>query len=413
MSKIADITPFEILDSRGNPTIEVEMTSSSGISARASVPSGASKGSHEALEIRDGDEMRFGGLGVLKAIQLIETIIKPKLIGFELGNQKGLDDLLISLDGTRNKGVLGANSILGISLSYARLSAQEGGIPLYVHIASEFRFDPKSSNVTPMFNVINGGLHGSGTIDMQEFLIIPHYTLPFMQKLQMGVELYHSIKKKLHENRKMTSVGDEGGFTPQFYTNNEVLKFLSSSIAPYQNSFHIGLDCAATTYFKQGRYKLIDFKDSSDASLYIQYLEKIIKEFHIVSLEDGLAEDAWTDWAKLTQRVGNSCMIVGDDLLVTNKERLEKAIQSRSCTAILVKVNQVGTLTETYEVIRIAKQAGFRVIISHRSGETTDDFIADLAVGTGADFVKFGAPARGERVAKYNRLFHIYTKLQK
>lgn len=415
MSTIADIKAFEILDSRGNPTLEVELLSQSGMKAVASVPSGASKGTHEAVELRDADPKRYNGLGVLKSIQIIETIIKPALIKFELGIQHNLDTKLLSLDGTQNKSVLGANTILAVSLAYARLTAQEYGIPLYSYIAKLTGDDVKKSHVTPIFNVINGGLHGSGNITIQEFILFPKKELLFEEKLQMGVELYHHLKKELRKIGKSTSLGDEGGFTPEFANDEEVLSFLTSSISTsvytYHQDVYLGLDLAASTYYKDGSYHLSGLVKSLENREYTEYLENITRKYQLFSLEDPFYEDAWDQWSALTSKIGNLCMVIGDDLLVTNKARLDEAILRKACTGILVKVNQIGTLTETLEVIRLAKNQKFTIIISHRSGETTDDFIADLAVGTCADFVKFGAPARGERVAKYNRLLHIYKEI--
>lgn len=415
VARIIDINAYEILDSRGNPTIEAKVILENGLSASASVPSGASKGSYEALELRDGDNSRFGGLGVLKALSNVEKRIKPLLIGLEITQQKEIDKKMIEADGTSNKGNLGANSILSVSLATARAAAKSLNLPLYKYIQRLADSPKKFRTVTPIFNVINGGLHGSGKLDFQEFFFIPSSSKSFFEALQTGVELYQQLKSLLKTKRLSYSLGDEGGFTPNLSSNRLALEVLAETIKEsqykYREDIYLGLDLAASTFYQNNFYKLNEKSTSLTKEEYVDYLLSLTKEFGLFLLEDPLFEDDWDNWIRLTKSIGSSTMIVGDDLLVTNKIRLIRAIQTEACNSILVKVNQIGTLTEALEVIKIAKKAGFKIIISHRSGETNDDFIADLAVGVGADFAKFGAPARGERVAKYNRLLEIYQEL--
>lgn len=415
VARIIDINASEILDSRGNPTIEAEVILENGLNASASVPSGASKGSHEALELRDGDNSRFGGLGVLKVLSNVEKRIRPLLIGLEITQQKEIDKKMIEADGTSNKGNLGANSILSVSLAAARTAAKSLNLPLYKYIQRLTDSPKKFKTVTPIFNVINGGLHGSGRLDFQEFFFIPSSFKSFFEALQTGVELYQQLKNLLKTKRLSYSLGDEGGFTPNLSSNRLALEVLAETIKEsqykYREDIYLGLDLAASTFYQNNFYKLNEKNTSLTKEEYVDYLLSLTKEFGLFLLEDPLFEDDWGNWIRLTKSIGSSTMIVGDDLLVTNKRRLEKAIKVKACNSILVKVNQIGTLTEALKVIKIAKEAGFKIIISHRSGETNDDFIADLAVGVGADFVKFGAPARGERVAKYNRLLEIYQEL--
>lgn len=415
MPKITNIKAYEILDSRGNPTVEAHVFLDDGTNACASVPSGASKGVHEAVELRDEDPKRYNGFGVLKSLEIIETVIGPHLKGMEVSAQKDIDETLINLDSTDNKGKLGANSILAVSLACSRVSARSKKVELYEYIAALYGFEIPQSFPVPMFNVINGGLHGGNNLSVQEFIVMPVTQKSILDRIRMGAEIYHSLKKLIKGNDLSIAVGDEGGFSPLLDTDSDALELLVGAISKsgytYMTDVTIGVDMAASTYFVNGSYRLAGSPQPLSSSLYLSKVEKLRNTFNIFSLEDPLAEDEWDAWSDLTARMGNDTMIIGDDLLCTNKFRLKKAIEQKACNAILIKVNQIGTLSETLDVIAYARSAGFKVIISHRSGETTDDYIADLAVAVGADFVKFGAPGRGERVAKYNRLSSIYHKI--
>lgn len=417
MAKITDIKAHEILDSRGTPTIETVIFLDNGISAVASIPSGASTGKHEAFELRDGDKARYQGKGVLNAVDNIKNKILPLIVGMDVTKQEEIDLRMIGADASPNKSNFGANSILSISLACARAASFLLKMPLYRYIKDISENKKDYIFVTPMFNVINGGLHGSGNLSFQEFLLIPDKSKNYRQSLEMGGQLYQEIKAYLKKNKLNCSVGDEGGFTPNLTENEEVLdllrKIITDSEYKYGVDIHLSLDLAATTYYKNSRYHVsINDNNGLETSEYIDYLEKLQKEYSLFSLEDPLAEDDWNAWTILTAKIGDRTKIIGDDLLVTNCERLDKAIKLKAGNSILIKVNQIGTLSETLKVIKRAKAANFTTVISHRSGETNDDFIADLAVGTGCDLVKFGAPSRGERVAKYNRLSEIYTELE-
>lgn len=418
MPKIKDLKAREIIDSRGNPTIETTVFLDNGLFARASVPSGASKGTHEAVELRDRDLKRFHGLGVLKAIDIIESKIKPVIVNSEISNQEEIDRKMIEADGTIDKSHFGANSILSVSLSCARVSALNQKMPIYKLISQLISCKIGSPPVTPMFNIVNGGLHGGNKkLTIQEFLLIPQKQKSFAQNLQIGVEIYLQLKKIIKKQNFSTAVGDEGGFSPEFTSNDMAIGMLSEAIKQsgyqYTSDVSIGLDMASSSYYQDGRYTdLYNPNNTVDTNNYYSQVIRLIDEYNLVSLEDPFEEDDWENWIKLTKEIGKKTMIIGDDLLVTNKDRLKQAIEQKACNSILVKVNQIGTLTETLEVIKHAKKAAFKVIISHRSGETNDDFIADLAVGVCADFVKFGAPARGERIAKYNRLLQIYQEIK-
>lgn len=417
MTKIADIKSREILDSRGNPTLETAVFIDNGLTGIYSVPSGASTGKHEAMELRDEDNTRFHGKGVRKAIRIIEDRIKPLLVNKDILNQQGIDKLMIEADGTENKSNFGANSILSVSCACARTASLSLNIPLYQYINSLSQAKKIYSNVIPMFNIINGGMHGSSAnLTIQEFLLIPHLNAIFAQRLRIGVEIYQILKKIITGMKLSAGIGDEGGFTPAFSSNDEaigaIIKAVNQSGLNYNSQVSIGLDLAATTYFNQGKYRdLNTVNNFIPADDYLVKLEVLRTKYKLFSLEDPLSEDDWINWTKLTSDTGKTTLIIGDDLLVTNIKRLNKAIEKKACNAILIKPNQIGTLSETLQVIRQAKEVNFKIIISHRSGETCDDFIADLAVGVNADFIKFGAPARGERVAKYNRLLAIYSQL--
>lgn len=400
----------EILDSRGNPTLETTVVLDNYMTGIASVPSGASKGTYEAAELRDGDRKRFLGLGVLQAKAHVD-FIGEKLKGIDPSDQAQIDQMMITLDGTENKGKLGANSILSVSLAVAASAAKAQTLPLYEYIQKLSGTAHIASTITPLFNIINGGAHGSNDLSFQEFMVIPAQDFAFEKALQAGVELYHLLKVQLKKAGLHYAVGDEGGFSPELRSNDEALAMLQEVI---KNSSYtlgsdvfLGLDIAATEFYSNNTYQ-VSAKEQLSASNYQNYLADLIKQYQLYSIEDPFAEQDWENWSRFTDEFGANLQIVGDDLLVTNKDRLQKAIDTKACNSILVKVNQIGTLTETLEVINLARKNHFKIIISHRSGETNDDFIADLAVGVDADFVKFGAPARGERVAKYNRLLAIY-----
>lgn len=415
MTKIKNIRAYEIIDSRGNPTIKTEIILDDGSIGEASVPSGASTGTHEAFELRDRDQSRFHGMGVLKAINIIQNQIADNLIGEESNNQEKIDRKLIDLDGTENKSRLGANSILSVSLAYARASAKSRSKKLNVYISEIFGMKKnKGMQITPMFNVINGGLHGCGKFNFQEFMLIPRSDLPFHESLRMGVEIYQSLKMNLKKKGFIYSVGDEGGFTPQFSTNEEVMDFLIDTINnsnySYGTDIFLGLDFASSSFYKDGSYMPVKNGKKYPKSEYMEYLVKFAKKYKLRSMEDPLSEDDWDGWQSLSRRFDGNTLLIGDDLLVTNKKRLQKAIETHACNGIIIKLNQIGTLTETLDVIKLAENNHIETVISHRSGETNDDFVADLAVAVNADFVKFGAPARGERVIKYNKLLQ-YSEL--
>lgn len=407
MPKIAKIFARQIIDSRGNPTLETSIFLDNGITAKASVPSGASTGSHEAVELRDNDTSKYNGKSVYNAIGIVNSKIAKFLKGIDVEDQASIDLKLISSDGTIDKSSFGANSILSVSLACARAASIARNQPLYKYLNSLYGEKIKSSEVIPLFNVINGGLHAKGSVSFQEFFLIPHEQ-SFSHALETGCIIYHKLKTNLSSLNKNTNIGDEGGFAPYFSKNAEVLDLLKQVSSGYKIGF--GLDVASSTFYKNGNYypeaTIMSTKD------YIEFIARVAIEYNLEVLEDPLSEDDWVNWNILTANIGNRLKIIGDDLLVTNKIRLAKAIENKSCNGILIKVNQIGTLTETLEVIKSARKSNFSVIISHRSGETNDDFIADLAVGVGADYVKFGAPTRGERVAKYNRLLEIYEQIK-
>lgn len=420
MAKIKKISAREILDSRGNPTIETSVFLDNDLMEKASVPSGASVGTFEALELRDNDPQRYGGLGVLKALKNVNEIIAPKLLEKDPADQKGIDALMISLDGSSNKTKLGANAILSVSLAIARVQALNLKKPLYSYLnslAKTYQINVEISLPTPVFNVINGGKHGAGNLNFQEFQIIPASYKSFSQKIQIGVEIYHALKKVLVYRNAISSVGDEGGFAPNLFTNIDALEIIVEAIKNTSYSLgkdvFLGLDVAATHFKIKDKYQIKDQSLPFSANELITYYHDLNDKFHLLLLEDPLAEDDWQDWTNLTSQLGSYLSVIGDDLLVTNKVRLQKAITQKSATGILIKPNQIGTLTETLEVVSLAKQNGFKVIISHRSGETLDSFNADLAVAVSADYAKFGAPCRGERVAKYNRLLEISAEIEK
>lgn len=408
----------EILDSRGNPTIETAVYYEGGF-ASASVPSGASTGKNEALELRDKDSSRFNGMGVRKAVGNVNSILGPAIKGMDVIDQVTIDRKLINLDGTPNKAKLGANSILSVSLAVSKAASFAQKIPLYLWFNKLFADLGYKTNITvptPICNVINGGKHGTGNLDFQEFHIIPASTKQFPEGLRICSEIYHKISAVLKYRNAMHGVGDEGGFAPNLYTNADALEVIAEAItqAGYklQQDVFFGLDIAPAFFYKDGKYQIKDTQELYTADNFIEYIKKLHEKYQLVCLEDPLYEDSWEDWANITRQMGHEVHIIGDDLLVTNPERLQKAISQKACNAILVKPNQIGTVFETLSVLKLAKENNFKTIVSHRSGETTDFLIADFASGVGADFVKFGAPARGERVVKYNRLLTIAYESQ-
>ena len=412
MITIADIRAREILDSRGNPTVEADVILSNGVMGRAAVPSGASTGEHEAVELRDGDKDRYLGKGVQQAVQNVDETIGPALRGMDVTDQLGIDSAMIELDGTPNKASLGANAILSVSLAAARAAAQTVGLPLYRYLGGPLaRVMP-----VPMMNVLNGGAHSTNTVDFQEFMIVPIGAESFGEALRMGAEVFHALKKVLVKRKLATGVGDEGGFAPDLRDDEEALKVILEAIdaAGYAagKDVALALDPATSELYADGIYT---FKKSGagkkDADAMIELYTKWLDEYPIVSIEDGLAEDDWDGWKKLTTALGDRCQLVGDDIFVTNTERLARGIENGVANAILIKVNQIGTLSETLEAIDMARAAGYLSVISHRSGETEDPFIADLAVATGAGQIKTGSASRTDRIAKYNQLLRIEEQL--
>ncbi|MCB1072157.1 MAG: phosphopyruvate hydratase [Chlamydiia bacterium] len=419
MSKIAKILGREILDSRGNPTIKVEVTTDGGVTGRASVPSGASTGEHEAVELRDNDPKRYGGKGVLKAVANVNGPLAKLIKGWDIFDQTGIDQAMIEEDGTENKGNFGANAILGISLAVARAAAMTRKIPLFEYI----RAGAKPEMPIPMMNILNGGAHADNSLDFQEFMIRPIGAPNFSEGLRYGAETFHALKKLLKEKGHVTSVGDEGGFAPNLSSDEEALDFILSAIEKVGlkpgTDISLALDCAASEFYDKSKKVYFDKKqklagkkfEERDATRQIDYLEKLTKNYPIDSIEDGLDENDWNGWKILTDRLGAKVQLVGDDLFVTNPKFLLKGIEMGVANAILIKLNQIGTLTETLETIALAKQNNYRTVISHRSGETEDTFIADLAVATCAGQIKTGSLSRSDRVAKYNRLLAIAEKL--
>lgn len=411
MTIISDVYAREVLDSRGNPTVEVEVHLETGVMGRAMVPSGASTGAHEAVELRDGETGRYLGKGVLKAVENVNNIIAPELIGMNVLDQIGIDTALIEIDGTENKGKLGANAILGVSMAAARAAANELEIPLYVYLGG---FNAKTLPV-PMMNILNGGAHADNNVDIQEFMVMPVGAETFAHALRMGAEIFHSLKSVLKEKGLNTAVGDEGGFAPNLSSSEEALQTIMAAIekAGYKpgEDVKLALDVASTEFYKDGKYELVGEGVSKTSDEMIDYLEMLVNKYPIISIEDGLAEDDWDGWKKLTDRIGDRVQLVGDDLFVTNTVRLAQGIEKGTANSILVKVNQIGTLTETFDAIEMAKRAGYTAVISHRSGETEDSIIADIAVATNAGQIKTGAPSRTDRVAKYNQLLRIEDEL--
>ncbi len=413
MSIITDVYAREILDSRGNPTVEVDVALESGAFGRAAVPSGASTGAFEAVEMRDGDKSRFVGKGVLNAVDNVNTIIAPALIGWDALDQVAIDEMLIELDGTDNKGKLGANAILGVSLAVAKAAAEYCGVPLYRYIGgANAKVLP-----APMMNILNGGKHADNTVDIQEFMVMPLGAESFAEALRMGTEVFHSLKKVLKGKGYNTAVGDEGGFAPNLSSNEEALAVIVEAIeaagyVPGKDCF-LAIDTAATELYDEatGIYNLAGEGVKKTAAEMVDFYAAMVEKYPIISIEDGLAEEDWEGWKLLTERIGDKVQLVGDDLFVTNTKRLAKGIELGTANSILIKVNQIGTLTETLDAIEMAKEAGYTAVVSHRSGETEDTTIADIAVATNAGQIKTGAPSRTDRVAKYNQLLRIEESL--
>lgn len=411
MTTISDVYARQVLDSRGNPTVEVEVYLESGARGRAIVPSGASTGAHEAVELRDGDKAVYLGKGVQQAVNNVNDVIAEEIIGMDALDQVEVDETLIRLDGTPNKSKLGANAILGVSMAVARAASDALGIPLYQYLGG---FNGKTLPV-PMMNILNGGQHADNNVDFQEFMIMPVGADSFSEALRMGVEVFHHLKAVLHTKGLNTAVGDEGGFAPNLGSNEEALQVIMEAItkAGYQpgEDIFLALDVASTEFYKDGKYVLAGEGVTRTAEEMIHFYEELCQKYPIISIEDGLAEDDWAGWEQLTARLGKKVQLVGDDLFVTNTERLSQGIKQGVANSILVKVNQIGTLTETFDAIEMAKRAGYTAVISHRSGETEDTTIADIAVATNAGQIKTGAPSRTDRVAKYNQLLRIEDEL--
>ncbi|MCG8542280.1 MAG: phosphopyruvate hydratase [Clostridia bacterium] len=413
MSNIVGVYSREILDSRGNPTVEVEVYLEDGSFGRAAVPSGASTGAFEAVELRDGDKDRFLGKGVLNAVRNINEIIAPEIIGLDVFDQVGIDELMIELDGTDNKGKLGANAILGVSMAVAKAAADSLGIPLYQYIGGA---NAKTLPV-PMMNILNGGEHADNNVDIQEFMVMPVGARSFAGALRMGAEIFHNLKKVLKEKGLNTSVGDEGGFAPNLTSNEEALQVIIDAIknAGYTpgKDVMLALDVAATEIYnkEENKYELTGEGLVKTSEEMVEFYSNLVEKYPIISIEDGLDEEDWDGWKLLTERLGDKIQIVGDDLFVTNTERLSRGIESATANSILIKLNQIGTLTETLDAIEMAKRAGYTSVISHRSGETEDSTIADLVVAVNGGQIKTGAPSRTDRVAKYNQLLRIEDML--
>ncbi|AWU95747.1 phosphopyruvate hydratase [Azospirillum ramasamyi] len=411
MSVITEIHAREILDSRGNPTVEVDVALDSGAFGRAAVPSGASTGAHEAVELRDGDKNRFGGKGVLKAVESVNGEIYDALAGLDADDQRAIDLAMIDLDGTENKSRLGANAILGVSLAVARAAAEDAGLPLYRYVGGAFA----SLLPVPMMNIINGGAHADNPIDIQEFMIMPVGAETGADAIRMGSEIFQALKKKLKDAGHNTNVGDEGGFAPNIGSTDEALGFVMKAIeaAGYKpgDDVMLALDAASTEFFKNGKYELAGEGKSLSPDQMVSYWSDLVGRFPIISIEDGMAEDDWEGWKALTDAIGKKVQLVGDDLFVTNPKRLAQGIKQGVANSILVKVNQIGTLSETLEAVDMAHKAGYTAVMSHRSGETEDSTIADLAVATNCGQIKTGSLSRSDRLAKYNQLIRIEEQL--
>lgn len=415
MAKIVDIKGREVLDSRGNPTVEADVLLDNGIIGSACAPSGASTGSREALELRDGDKSRYLGKGVLKAVANINGPIRDLLLGKDPLDQKALDHAMIKLDGTENKGSLGANAILAVSLAAAKAAAQDQDLPLYAHIANLNGTPGVYSMPVPMMNIINGGEHADNNVDIQEFMVQPVGAKTFSEGLRMGTEVFHHLKAVLKARGLSTAVGDEGGFAPNLASNEDALKVISEAVAnagyTLGTDVTLALDCAASEFYEDGKYNLSGEGQVFNSEGFAEYLKGLTQRYPIISIEDGLDESDWDGWKILTDKIGEKTQLVGDDLFVTNTKILKEGIDKKIANSILIKFNQIGTLTETLEAIQMAKAAGYTAVISHRSGETEDSTIADLAVGTSAGQIKTGSLCRSDRVSKYNQLLRIEEQL--
>jgi enolase len=415
MPYIIDVRAREVLDSRGNPTIEVDVTTDSGAFGRGMVPSGASTGEHEAVELRDGDKDRYLGKGVLKAVENVNDVIAEEIIGLDVRNQEEIDKLLIDLDGTPNKGKLGANAILGVSIAVARAAAEYVGLPLYQYLGG---FSAKLLP-TPMMNIVNGGSHSSAPIAFQEFMILPTGAPSFKEALRWGTEVFHALQSLLDERGLTTAVGDEGGFAPEFEGTEDAVETILQAIEKAGlkpgEDVYLGFDIAASEFYEEGKYNYAKFEGEGgpvrSPEEQVDYLEELVNKYPIISIEDGMDENDWDGWKTLTERLGDKVQLVGDDLFVTNTEKLAQGIESDTSNSILIKVNQIGTLSETFAAIDMAKKAGFTNVISHRSGETEDTTIADIAVATNAGQIKTGSASRSDRMAKYNQLLRIEEQL--
>nr|WP_297459777.1 phosphopyruvate hydratase [uncultured Halomonas sp.] len=415
MAEIVDIRALEVLDSRGNPTVQAEVILNSGTRGSACAPSGASTGSREALELRDADKSRYLGKGVLKAVDAVNGRIRERLLGMDARDQRALDDAMCDLDGTDNKANLGANAILAVSLAAAKAAAAERNVPLYAHIAELYGQPGKYSMPVPMMNIINGGEHADNNVDMQEFMVQPVGALNFREALRMGAEIFHALKKVLSARGLATSVGDEGGFAPNLESNAEALAVIKQAVSDagyvLGKDVTLALDCASSEFYKDGQYDLAGEGKRYDSAGFADYLAELVDAYPIVSIEDGMDESDWAGWKTLTDKLGDKVQLVGDDLFVTNTRILKRGIDEAIGNSILIKFNQIGSLSETLDAIRMAQDAGFTAVISHRSGETEDTTIADLAVGTSAGQIKTGSLSRSDRIAKYNRLLVIEQEL--
>ncbi len=411
MREIISVGAREVLDSRGNPTVEVDIETAAGVVGSAMVPSGASTGAYEAVELRDGDKDRYLGKGVLKAVQNVNQIIAPEIIGLDVTDQVEIDKTLINLDGTDNKSNLGANAILGVSMALSRAAAISLQLPLYQYLGGV----SSRTLPVPMFNILNGGEHADNNVDLQEFMVMPVGAIDFPEALRMGTEIFHALKKVLKEKGLATSVGDEGGFAPDLKSNQDALEMLMEAVeaSGYMpgEDIRFAIDVAAAELYENGKYNLKGEDKVLDSNEMIGYYKKLTDEYPIISIEDALDEDDWDGWEELTKELGNKIQLVGDDLFVTNTTRLQRGIENNIANSILIKLNQIGTVTETMEAIEMANKASYTSVISHRSGETDDDFISDLAVAVNAGQIKTGAPSRMDRVAKYNQLLRINESL--
>lgn len=411
MNSIISVQGFEILDSRGNPTVAAQVTLTNGVTGYAAAPSGASTGSKEALELRDQDKKRYGGKGVLKAVSYVDTEINAALMGHDPSQQKKIDELLIALDGTENKSRLGANAILAVSLAVAKAAAAHAGVPLYRYLAQSETFVMP----VPQMNIINGGAHADNNVDLQEFMIIPAGAPSFSESLRYGAEVFHSLKAVLHGKGLSTAVGDEGGFAPDLPSNQAAIEIILEAIvkAGFQpgKDIYLGLDVASSEFYVNDRYQLASEKRQLSSEEFVEYLAAWVHQYPIISIEDGMSEDDWNGWSLLTERLGKKVQLVGDDIFVTNPTIFTQGIEQSIANAVLIKLNQIGTLTETLRTIALAKANNYKAIISHRSGETEDTTIADLAVATGVGQIKTGSLCRSDRVAKYNRLLYIEREL--